>query len=90
MSGGAYDYAFNRAEEFARSLLDTLPTDPAHDKDTDWYWAVESGYTTGELRRAFCAHLVLVAAAMRAIEWNDSGDGAPDEGTLLRQCLGRT
>lgn len=39
------------------------------------------------LRRAFRKHLGKVAAAMRAIEWNDSGDGAKGEDELIRACL---
>lgn len=38
-------------------------------------------------RKAFRKHLVKVAAALRAIEWNDSGDGASDEEELIRACL---
>jgi hypothetical protein len=38
-------------------------------------------------RKAFRKHLVKVAAALRAIEWNDSGDGARDEEELIRACL---
>ena len=39
------------------------------------------------LRRAMRKHLGKVAAALHAIEWNDSGDGAPDEDELIRACL---
>ena len=39
------------------------------------------------LRRAMRKHLGKVAAALRAIEWNDSGDGDPDEEQLIRACL---
>jgi len=41
-------------------------------------------------RKAFRKHLVKVAAALRAIEWNDSGDGASDEEELIRACLSPT
>lgn len=41
-------------------------------------------------RQAFRKHLVKVAAALRAIEWNDSGDGASDEEELIRACLSPT
>jgi hypothetical protein len=41
-------------------------------------------------RKAFRTHLVKVAAALRAIEWNDSGDGASDEEELIRACLSPT
>ncbi len=40
------------------------------------------------LRRAFRDHLRAVAAAMRAIEWVDSGDlGVGDEDASIRACL---
>ena len=39
-------------------------------------------------RKAFRKHLQLVAKALKAIEWNDSGDGADDEEELIRKCLG--
>lgn len=35
-------------------------------------------------RRALHRHLLLVAAAMRAVEWNDSGDGADEETAIAR------
>ncbi len=34
------------------------------------------------LRRAFVTHLRLVARAMHAVEWQDSGDGADDEAAM--------
>ena len=40
------------------------------------------------LRRAFRQHLNLVASALYAIEWNDSGDGHPGEEDAIRACLG--
>ena len=49
------------------------------------YDAVFNTYTPE--RKAFRKHLVKVAAALRAIEWNDSGDGASDEEELIRACL---
>ena len=39
------------------------------------------------LRRAFRDHLIKVAAACRAIEWNDSGDGDDEEEALIRFVL---
>jgi hypothetical protein len=39
-------------------------------------------------RRAFRAHLQKVAAALKAIEWNDSGDGAENEEELILACIG--
>lgn len=38
-------------------------------------------------RRAFMAHLKKVSAALKAIEWNDSGDGADNEVELIRACV---
>ena len=40
-------------------------------------------------RRAFLAHLQLVAAALHDIEWVDSGDCGPgDENAAIRACVG--
>jgi hypothetical protein len=40
------------------------------------------------LRRAFAAHLFLVATAMRNVEWVDSGDyGIGDEVESVRACI---
>ncbi len=39
------------------------------------------------LRRAMRRHLGKVAAALKAIEWNDSDDGADNEDELIRACL---
>jgi hypothetical protein len=38
-------------------------------------------------RIAFRDHLVLVAKALKAVEWNMSGDGADNESELIRNCL---
>lgn len=38
-------------------------------------------------RRAFMNHLDKVADALKAIEWNDSGDGADNEVELIRSCV---
>lgn len=40
-------------------------------------------------RKAFLKHLKKVAKALHDIEWNDSGDGAPDEDTSIRVCLAK-
>ena len=73
MSGGSYNYAFHHIDELARSIRD------------------EGGcgdYAASPvLRRAFKAHLVKVAAACQAIEWNDSGDGNRQETELIQACL---
>lgn len=39
-------------------------------------------------RRALYKHLQRLSKALRAIEWNDSGDGDPDERELILQVLG--
>ena len=39
------------------------------------------------LRKAFRRHLLLVAEALRSIEWNDSGDGCSREEEHIRACL---
>jgi len=44
-----------------------------------------------ELRKEFRMHLVVVAAALKAIEWVDSGDMSPgDEDEAIDQVLGST
>jgi hypothetical protein len=43
--------------------------------------------TDTALRRTFRVHLQHVADALHAIEWNDDGDGAPNEDELIRKCL---
>jgi hypothetical protein len=44
--------------------------------------------TQGPLRAAFAKHLLLVAEAMRKVEWVDSCDSAPgDEDDAIRACL---
>lgn len=39
-------------------------------------------------RRAFAAHLLNVSKALRAIEWNDSGDGDDSEDAAILTCIG--
>ena len=41
-------------------------------------------------RKAFYKHLKQVAKALHDIEWNDSGDGAEDEGAAIRACLNKS
>lgn len=43
---------------------------------------------TNMRRAAFRVLLLRVAEAMRAIEWNDSGDGDDREERLIAECLG--
>jgi hypothetical protein len=40
-------------------------------------------------RIAFRKHLGLVSECLKAIEWNDSGDGDSREEALLLECVGK-
>ena len=71
MSGGSYDYAYGRIEDLADDIL----------------LEGRCSAASPSLREAFKVHLRDVAAACRAIEWNDSNDGADDETELIRKCL---
>ena len=71
MSGGSYDYAFEKVERFAEAL--------ETDTRLDGHKLYQSN---GHDRIGFAAHLRKVAAAMKAIEWVDSGDSSPPEDTL--------
>jgi hypothetical protein len=42
------------------------------------------------LRKALRIHLIKLAEALRAVEWNDSGDGADNEDFLIAKVLGCT
>ncbi len=72
MSGGSHNYGYRQVKEFIES--------------------VEVGDTIGDnpkltpLRIEFLKHLRLVAEAMKAIEWVDSGDCSPphDEDAIRR------
>lgn len=75
MSGGHYDYAYCRVEEMARTMEEELPKLPARGRGIN-----------RPLRRRVIAHLQAVAELMRAVEWEDSGDGADWEG-LARDLL---
>jgi coenzyme F420-reducing hydrogenase beta subunit len=74
MSGGAYDYTYLKVERVAEEI------------DLD---GGSEGCATPLLRQAFKNHLQDVAAALKAIEWNDSGDGDDDEEDLIKACLPR-
>lgn len=63
MSGGSYNYAFRRVEEFAEALETGTTFDGR-----------ATGCENNHDRIGFAAHLRKVAAAMQAIEWVDSGD----------------
>lgn len=70
MSGGSHDYAYREIERFI-----------AEEEQEEWCSDVDQA-----LRRRFIAHLKLVAKAMQAIEWVDSGDCSPphDAEAILR------
>lgn len=74
MSGGSYDYAYQKIERMADEL--------------DSVGGCPSCCAPPELRERFREHLRLVARACRAIEWNDSSDGDDDELALILECLG--
>lgn len=71
MSGGSYNYACHRLEALAHDIRRVGDCDAA----------------PPQVRGAFVGLLLKCAAAMKAIEWNDSGDGASDEEALIRACL---
>lgn len=73
MSGGSYNYFYERIEEFAGAISDVGGCPKACASPT--------------LRQAFKDHLRKVAAAAHAIEWNDSLDGHDAEAELIRACL---
>lgn len=68
MSGGRYGYVHVRIEELADEIR------------------IKGGGHAAppQLRKAFTEHLRKVAAALKAIEWNDSGDGDAEEAALIR------
>jgi hypothetical protein len=63
MSGGSYNYAFERVNDFIE-LLES-------GRDID---GRETGCENSLDRLGFAAHLRKVSDAMKAIEWVDSGD----------------
>lgn len=66
MSGGSYAYAFGVVERFAEALENGQTFDGRPTEDPD-----------NLARLGFAVHLRKVAAAMRAIEWEDSYDCSP-------------
>ena len=72
MSGGKYNHAHMHVEQF---VIDLDPEGQEH-------------AASPRLRRAFANHLVDVAMAMKACEWNDSYDGDDCETALIRRVLG--
>lgn len=71
MSGGSYEYAFETVLEFAEAL-----------ENGETFEARVTGAKNHHDRVGFAAHLRKVAAAMRAIEWVDSGDSSHPEDTI--------
>jgi hypothetical protein len=70
MSGGSYDYAFGRLNDFLYAL-------EANMKDRDGREPLTEAQV--QARTKFVEHLKLVSEAMRDIEWVDSGDYAPGD-----------
>lgn len=66
MSGGSYEYAFEVVERFAEHL-----------EAGKTFEGRDTGEATCLVRLGFAAHLRKVAAAMKAIEWEDSYDCSP-------------
>lgn len=90
MSGGSYDYAFGRVNDFADDLRRRVEIERVPRID-EYDGTVIPGMDpkTVELRLAFCDHLEKVAEAMHAIEWVDSSDYGPgDEHHPIREVLG--
>ena len=74
MSGGSYNYLFERVEEAAEIMR----------KNNKGIRARQ----VHELREAFASHLSDVASAMKAVEWVDSGDfGQGDEVSAILRVL---
>ena len=71
MSGGHYDYAYSKLLDFIVNLR------------------IKGGCHTAPpvVRQAFKEHLLKVSEAMKAIEWNDSGDGDRNEEELIMKCI---
>lgn len=74
MSGGSYDYAYSQLE---MNFVDAL-------RIHSWHYE-----TQAIKRQAFKEHLRLVVRAMKAIEWNDSGDGDDHEEALIDAIISR-
>lgn len=66
MSGGSYGYAYDVVERFAEAL-----------ERGETIEGVKTGEADCLVRLGFAAHLRKVAAAMKAIEWEDSNDCSP-------------
>jgi len=77
MSGGAYNYTYMRVLDFAEAL----------ESGQDIERGEGEARPLTPLRLAFATHLRKVAEALRAIEWEDSGDGADDNGEMMAVLL---
>lgn len=66
MSGGSYEYAYSTVERFAEAL-----------EKGETFDGRDTGEATCLVRGGFAVHLRSVAAAMKAIEWEDSHDCSP-------------
>ena len=71
MSGGRYEYVYQRIDALAGEirLVGGCHAAPPH------------------VREALKSHLLELALALKAVEWNDSGDGDEGEEKLLRELL---
>jgi hypothetical protein len=66
MSGGSYDYTYEKVERFAEAL-----------ERGERFDGVTTDAPNCLARLGFAAHLRKVAEAMKAIEWEDSYDCSP-------------
>lgn len=74
MSGGSHDYAYEKVDAFIELILDRS-------------WG-DGAVRLTPLRRLFIRHLKLVSAAMKAVEWVDSGDcSSPHDDMAIRRVL---
>ena len=76
-------FAYQRVREMAHGIDDRLAARPVG--------RLGEGRESHELRERFAKHLLVVADAMRAIEWAESGDsseGAADD--AIRKCIGES
>lgn len=84
MSGGRYNYAYRHVVDFADEVEAAADLGGTLDP---WTQELRPMRDT-PARRALIAHLRLVAEAMRAVEWEDSCDGADEEAAI--RALGLT
>jgi len=85
MSGGHHNYAFRKVEDFANEVESDLAR---AGKPTGYGEECYPERENPTLRREFIAYLrERVVPAMKAIEWNDSGDGDDEEAALIMAAL---